>query len=140
MSGTNFPWEDDVVRYLAAHPKIFLAFLFGSLAKGKARARSDVDLAVYLSPPYSAEEVTDIWNHLEDIIQRDVDLLVLNDAPPGISWTAMKGKLLVNKHPRLHLELMLERSREAEDFRDFLADFWRERSHRRRDRNDQAVT
>lgn len=115
----------EVKNYLANHPKVILAFLFGSFAKDMARVASDVDLAVFLDPSYTKEDVKAIWSKLEDLTGRDVDLLIINQAPPGISWTAMKGKVLVDKNPRLRLELMLQISREAEDFREFQMDFWR---------------
>jgi hypothetical protein len=76
-----------------------------------------VDVAVYLREPYTPDDVRKIWNGIEDLIRRDVDLVVLNDAPSGIAWTAFRGKVLVKKDARLYLEKMLEYSREAEDFR-----------------------
>lgn len=123
-------WEQKVVHYLEDNPKVVLAWLFGSYATKKQRANSDIDVAVYLTPPYTSGEVTSIWNHLEERLHRDVDLIVLNEAPAGIAWTAMKGKIVVNKNPRLRLELMLEKSREAEDFRQFQLDFWTLRRRR----------
>lgn len=133
------PWEHEVAECLARHPKVVPAFLFGSFSKGRSRTGSDVDVAVYLTPPYSTNDVSEIWSRLEDITHRDVDLLVLNTAPPIISWTAMKGKVLVDKDPKLHLELMLERSREAEDFHEFLMDFWNERRRRWSDNDAQTL-
>lgn len=140
MSIAGNSWGEDIKRYLEAHPKVVLALLFGSFSRDKARAGSDVDVAVYLASPYSSHDVTDIWNHLEDLAHRDVDLVVLNDAPPGISWAAMKGEILVDKDPKLRLELMLERSGEAEDFREFQMGFWRERARRWRDKGVGPVT
>jgi len=35
--------------YLASHPRVLFAYLFGGLAKGKPSPLSDVDIAVYLS-------------------------------------------------------------------------------------------
>lgn len=125
-------WEGSMVRYLEDHPKVVLAFLFGSYAKKKQWANSDIDIAVYLAPPYTLDDVTSIWNYLEDSSHRTVDLIVLNEAPAGVAWAAMKGKVLVDKNPRLRLELMLEKSREAEDFRQFQLDFWRLRQRRGR--------
>lgn len=120
--------ERELARYLAAQPQVILAFLFGSMSKGKARPSSDVDLAVYLEAPYDSNEVRRLWNGLEDLTRRDVDLVVLNDAPPGIAWAAMKGRILVNKAPKLAIELMLEKSREAEDFREFQLALIKDRS------------
>jgi predicted nucleotidyltransferase len=63
------------------------AYLFGSVARGEARAHSDVDVAVYLRPaalgvpgfgPAAALSAA-----LQQALGRsDVDVLVLNDAPP----------------------------------------------------------
>ena len=51
----------------------------------------------------------------------------------------MKGKVLVDKDPKLHLELMLEKSREAEDFHECLMDFWHERRRRWSDNDAQTL-
>lgn len=114
---------EDVGSYLTDHPMVIFAFLFGSHSKGRARHGSDVDVAVHLDTAYGDADLTTIWDKLEDITHKDVDLVVLNHAPPGVAWAAMKGKLLVEKKPRLRLELMLEVSREAEDSREFQLDF-----------------
>lgn len=140
MDTTRHDWEGEITSYLTTHPKVTLAFLFGSFAKGKCRADSDVDLAVHLLAPYSEQDVASIWGRIEDITHRDVDLVVLNTAPPGISWTSMKGKVLVNKDPKFHLELMLQRSREAEDFREFVTAFLDERRRRWRDESVHPIT
>jgi len=130
MDTTRNVWEEELASYLAAHPKVILAFLFGSFAKGKCGAGSDVDLAVHLLVPYSEQDVASVWGRLEEITHRDVDLVVLNTAPPGIAWTSMRGKVLVDKDPKFHLELMLQRSGEAEDFREFVTTFLHERRRR----------
>lgn len=126
-------WEEEMASYLRSNPLVVLAFLFGSRGRGKARDGSDVDVAVYLRPPYTPRDVATIWSRLEDITRTGVDLVVLNDAPPGISWSAMTGKVLVNKDPRLGLEEMLRVSREAEDFREFVLGLWELRRRWRRE-------
>lgn len=78
-----------------------------------------MDVAVYLREPYTEEEIRTLWNGIKDLARREVDLVVLNQAPPGIAWTAFQGDVLVNKAPRLYVEKMLEFSREAEDMREF---------------------
>lgn len=140
MSVSRNAWEEGITQYLIAHPKVILAFLFGSFVRGRARRDSDIDVAVYLAASYSRQDISSIWNRLEDITHRDIDLVVLNDAPPGIAWAAMKGKVIVDKNPRLRLELMLQKSGEAEDFREFQMDFLRERRRRWRDKDVPSVT
>lgn len=81
-----------LIEYLESDPKVVLAFLFGSQAKRKERPDSDADIAVYLNEPFSRQDINSLWSALEDIVHKDVDLIVLNDAPSDISWTAFKGK------------------------------------------------
>ena len=57
-------WEHEVAECLARHPKVVLAFLFGSFSKGRSGAGSDVDVAVYLTPPYSTNDVSEIRSRL----------------------------------------------------------------------------
>lgn len=82
--------KEKITSYLAFRPDVTLAFLFGSFSKEKGRRSSDVDLTVYLRQPYAQADVRAIWTDLEDLAHRDVDLVVLNDALPGIAWAAMK--------------------------------------------------
>ncbi len=140
MSFGNSKWKDRAVSYLKYHPKVILSFLFGSQAQNRAAVYSDVDIAVYLAKPYNDKDIHSIWNALEDAIGKDVDLIILNTAPPGIAWTSMQGEILVNKSPRLHLELMLEKSRESEDFRGFVISMLEERKIYRRNKDVPSTT
>lgn len=120
-------------QYLARQPDVVMASLFGSHARGQAHAQSDVDLAVYFDPVPDHRRLHEVWDRLECISQRDVDLVVLNDARPSIADTALRGERLVVKDERLWLKLMLAVSAEAEDFRQFVIDLW---ELRRRHRGD----
>lgn len=124
MEKQDKAWESEIAAYLESHPLVAFAFLFGSHGRDRGRATSDVDVAVHLEPSFTQADVAAIWADLERITGKDVDLVVLNDAPPGLAWAAMGGKLLVNKDRRLCLEEMLRVSREAEDFHTFVMDFW----------------
>lgn len=124
MDTPGKPWENGLRAYLQLHPLVVFAFLFGSHGRGRGGATSDLDVAVYLGRSFTQADVAAIRTDLERITGKDVDLVLLNDAPPGIAWAAMGGKLLVNKDPRFYLEEMLRVSREAEDFHAFVLDFW----------------
>jgi predicted nucleotidyltransferase len=54
-----------------------MAFFFGSLSKGKVHKHSDIDIAIYLKE-YDINEVEKMWNDLEDLLKKDIDLIVLN--------------------------------------------------------------
>lgn len=52
--------------YFKDQEDIILAFLFGSMAKGKASKRSDVDIALYFKDSYDLQRVDQIKNELEE--------------------------------------------------------------------------
>ncbi|MEX0974678.1 MAG: nucleotidyltransferase domain-containing protein, partial [Bacillota bacterium] len=75
-------WLNRVKDHLDDREDVLLAFLFGSFSAGKEHQGSDVDIAVYLESPYTTGDVESLSSRLEDMCQREVGLLVLNDAPP----------------------------------------------------------
>nr|WP_244262376.1 hypothetical protein [Thermoanaerobacter wiegelii] len=50
-------------------------------------------MAVYLKG-YDEKFVYNLWNELEDLLKRDVDLVVLNIANATVAWEALRGKKL----------------------------------------------
>ncbi len=70
---------------LARRPEVVDAYVFGSHARGEARAHSDLDVAVYLSHEpdapfgYAAELTTEL---MAAIGSNRVDLVILNRAGP----------------------------------------------------------
>jgi len=85
------------VNYLESTPDVVFAYLFGSLAKGKIRPLSDVDIAVYLAAPLSFSDVKlDILGKLIDILHTDeIDLVVLNTADLPLAMNILKNKVVV---------------------------------------------
>jgi predicted nucleotidyltransferase len=90
---------------LAARPEIYDGYLFGSVARGDAHERSDVDVAVYvdevaLQQPgfgYQAELGADLQSALK---RSDVDVVVLNRAPPLLYYRVLRdGVRLVSRDP-----------------------------------------
>ena len=72
------------------------AYIFGSVARGDASALSDVDVAVYIDPtqapasPYGY--AADLSTVLGSAIgQNDIDVVVLNDAPPLLYHRVIAG-------------------------------------------------
>jgi hypothetical protein len=120
--------ENDVLarlkEYFQSRKDISFAFLFGSQVPGKTLRESDVDIAIHFREAYSFETVKLLWSDLEEMVRKDVDLLVLDTAPPLIGYTAIRGKRLAINDEGAFLKYMLRISQEAEDFREFLLDMW----------------
>ncbi|HHV75046.1 type VII toxin-antitoxin system MntA family adenylyltransferase antitoxin [Thermoanaerobacterium butyriciformans] len=112
---------------------IIMAFLFGSVAKGKSMKESDIDIAVYFKN-YDEKLVFELWNDLEDLLKKDVDLVVLNIANATIAWEALRGKKIVVNDENFYLNYMLNVSMEAEDFREVVLDIYKIRQERRKNK------
>lgn len=64
-------------------------FLFGSVARGEARAKSDVDILVEFDAKKGLFGFVDLKNYLEEILDCEVDLVTKNALHP-----ALKKKIL----------------------------------------------
>ena len=86
--------------FFSGRNEIALAYLFGSKAKGTQRPSSDTDIAVLLDTGLVPEHLLDyklqMLRDLTGVLHSDdVDLVILNDAPPLLKFQVAKhGKLL----------------------------------------------
>ena len=123
--------------YFNQRQEVAFAFLFGSQARGTATKRSDVDIAVYFYPkkrhPIEYEQETfyptenELWADLEQILRKEVELLVLNRVSASVAASAIRGIPLVRNDWGLYLDFMEIVTREAEDFREMLIEDFLER-------------
>jgi len=129
-------------EYFAKRDDVAMAFLFGSRAKGYARASSDWDIGVYFTP-LAARELeleTDrdfpylhlVWGDATRIVGAEVDLVTLNRAPAPLVFSILNhGTPLAVKDRTLYLRLLLKTHYEAVDFWRFTEDFLRIRERSR---------
>ncbi|MDM8523719.1 nucleotidyltransferase domain-containing protein [Desulfococcaceae bacterium HSG8] len=83
--------------FLKSRPDVLFAYLFGSLAKGKPRPMSDVDIAVCLSEDSNmAEKKMELMGRLADILKTDeIDLVILNSAPLTLRMKILENKKII---------------------------------------------
>jgi uncharacterized protein len=85
------PVEHAVTEALEACAGVVSAYLFGSVAADRAHWESDIDLAVLLDRGVYPDAASRFDARLrligrcQSAVQRDVDLVVLNDAPPTLA-------------------------------------------------------
>ncbi len=90
---------DQLRETLTAFPSIRLAVLFGSVARGEAKARSDVDLGVLLEGD-AVDGLWDIQVAASGALRRTVDLIDLRRAPPLLRFEITRdGIPLVERQP-----------------------------------------
>lgn len=98
--------EQQLRRLAAALDRdgIVAGLLFGSQASGRGSDLSDVDVAVWLEP--SREPSLDLRLELTRAAARalgtdEIDLVILNDAPPLLRERAVAGqRLIVDRDPK----------------------------------------
>ena len=86
----------------ARYPEVAGVWLFGSHARGDARARSDVDLAVDPvdpSTPAARERKLDMLTDLVGAGFEDVDLVILDRDDPVLRFEALKQNVVVYAAP-----------------------------------------
>ena len=81
--------RDEIIRIARTHGAGNLR-LFGSLARGKSTARSDIDLLVDLSPESSLLDMIAIKHDLEDLTGCKVDLVTPAALSPYIRERVLK--------------------------------------------------
>ena len=90
---------------------VVAGMLFGSQAIGAASPLSDVDVAVWLDPDLPSEKLSALRSELalaavEALGTDEVDLVVLNGAPPLLRHRALRGGIrLFDRDPRTRVRL-----------------------------------
>ena len=90
--------ENAIRAALAPHSGIRLAILFGSLAAGRGRPESDVDLAIDAGKPMEFEEKMSLIGRLAESTGRPIDLIDLRTVgEPLLGQILTHGKRLAGK-------------------------------------------
>ena len=97
--------EDRIRTTLQDSPDLVAAYFFGSTARERAHALSDVDVAVLFAPELSAEAMfartLEIGAMLDAALRRAVDVIALNRASPVLCFQVLKhGRCPLTYSPR----------------------------------------
>ena len=83
-------------RFFAAQP-VNRAYLFGSFSRGEEKPDSDIDIMVDLdkSKPIGLFQYVTMKLELQDLLQREVDLVERNELLPFAQKSANRDKYLI---------------------------------------------
>lgn len=109
-------YKETVLRQLLADyarsiEGLDLLFLFGSHASGRARAESDVDIALSFTHEMipEAEKRIELIGSLSDQLGREVDLVVLNQASPILKMQVLRnGEKLFERDRRAYSDFFVK--------------------------------
>ena len=92
-----------VSRVFAKRPEVLAGYIFGSVASGRTRANSDIDIAVLIDGKvirkdplqYRLSLMADVGSALK---RNDVDVVLMNEAPPPLAQNIIaKGRLIFER-------------------------------------------
>lgn len=115
-SQSQHPIDAQLKEVLAHFPKIALAVLFGSVATGRQRVDSDLDMAVAAKQALTAQEKIDLVGALTEQTGRPIDLIDLNVVPePLLGQIVRHGRRILGSDT-LYGELISRHVFEQADF------------------------
>jgi len=111
--------EREAREVLRSEPRVALAYLFGSVARGTPGPLSDIDLGVLLAAPAGRSEI--LGALMDRLVLRlrteDVDLVDLAAAPFPLRYRVVReGRVVVCVDPRLRERFEVETVRRYLDF------------------------
>lgn len=116
-----------IANNLEGVPGVVSAYLFGSMANGRAHRESDVDVGllldrkVYRTPADRFETRLRLTGRLGAAVARDVDLVILNDSPPQLARHILtRGLRLMISNATLDHEFLRAVLSRAADLEPFL--------------------
>jgi uncharacterized protein len=91
---SNLKLVKSLKTFFKGRQEILLAFLFGSSARNRMRPSSDVDIGILFKTVPDLDAINDVAAELSSILQREVDLVVLNHASPILKMQILKNGIL----------------------------------------------
>ena len=108
--------DSRIQQVLTLHGDVRMAILFGSLAGARVTAQSDLDLAVLMGAPLSAETKITLIGELSQAIGRPVDLVDLRSAGEPLLGQILKHGVRLLGSDNDYAELIKRHLFEEADF------------------------
>lgn len=81
--------------FLDNDQNVVFALIFGSYAKERQKKASDIDIGIYFVQPPEGIKLLNLINVLSELAGREVDVVVLNNAPPFLRHQIMKNRVIL---------------------------------------------
>jgi predicted nucleotidyltransferase len=94
---------DSIKNTLKNNNSILMIYLFGSQVKGNTNKYSDIDIAILFDNEVKEHEYTDkqidIAANLSKILNREIDVIILNRASLFLKYHVLKEGIKIYEHP-----------------------------------------
>lgn len=94
-----------IKKYLIDNFKCEAIVLFGSYSRNTQNAESDIDIAIKLKEKIGAKQLFYAKNELEDITNKDIDLIDLDNIQDGIRYEILINGITLYVEDELKFEL-----------------------------------
>ncbi len=94
-----------IKQYLTSNFECEAILLFGSYARNTQNPESDIDLAIKLKKEIQPKELFTIKRKLEDILEKDVDLIDLDNTQDGIRYEILINGIIIYVKDEFKFEL-----------------------------------
>lgn len=110
---------ENLTIFFRSEKRVSVAYLFGSHAKQTQTTQSDIDIAILLSE--TPKKLLEYYLHLTDKLSKmlgdQVDLIILNDAPPLLKHQVIKnGKTVYTRSEEARITFEARAQSEYLDF------------------------
>jgi predicted nucleotidyltransferase len=105
---------------LESDPRVAYALLFGSRARERPHDHSDTDVAIGLVPGarLTTNEIGDLVSRLEAAARGPVDLVLLDEATPGLAYRVFRdGRVVLERDRKALVERKVRAILEYLDFK-----------------------
>lgn len=90
-----------ITDFAMKHEQIVAIYVFGSIAVGRDRTGSDIDIAIMVRNSIEGMERVKLETLLSNLLRRDVDLIIFGDATPLLQRQILNyGYLVFESDPK----------------------------------------
>lgn len=117
----------EIKKVIERHEEIIFAYLYGSLAKGEKRKKSDIDIGIFLKEGFKRDVFYECQIALEiekETKLKNVEVVVLNERPLRFLNQVLRyGKLISSKDEKRRVEFETFITKRYIDFRPYYDEY-----------------
>ena len=104
--------------FLKGRGQILLVFVFGSFATRRITSHSDIDIGILFETLPDVYETNRLRDELTGLLNRDADVIVLNNASPILRMQVLKkGVLIFSKERRYFHQFFVDTVNQYDDLK-----------------------